>query len=197
MTAFGQAAAGLSVLHSGHEPEFMLRPVSLAQQWREIQRRLPDDWADARLLLIPADESKLERTLALLGPLSPGHHGQAVRFFVARRGAGPAPEAVLRMLRLLDAEGIEGRLELLESARLAPPAQPTPSQTALAESWDQALAELPEDWSEPRSPWPPSTRPATRAPRDSASGSRACPGTAPRRRWPGAASPGSTRRESR
>ncbi len=126
----------------------MLRPVSLAQQWSEIQRALPDDWADARLLLIPADDSKLDRTLALLGPLSPGRHGHSIRFFVARRGAGPAPEAVLRMLRLLDAEGIEGGLELLESARLVPPAQPTPAQKALAESWDQALSELPEDWSD-------------------------------------------------
>ena len=126
----------------------MLRPVSLAQEWREIERRLPDDWADARLQLFLADDSQLDRTLALLGPLGPGRHGQSIRFFVGRRGAGPGPQAVLRLLRLVDAEGIRGALGLLESARLAPTAARILTNTSLAESWDTALAELPEDWSD-------------------------------------------------
>jgi len=129
----------------------MLRLMSLAQQWRELERALPDDWADARLQLFLADDAQLGRALALLGPLGPGRHGQAIRFFVGRRGAGPGPQAVLRLLRLLDAEGIRGALGLLDSARLAPLA-PAPSSTvapgSLAEAWDEALEELPEDWSD-------------------------------------------------
>jgi hypothetical protein len=126
----------------------MLRPVSLAQEWKEIEQRLPADWADARLQLFLADNSQLDRTLALLGPLGPGRHGEAIRFFVGRRGAGPGPQAVLRLLRLVDGEGIRGALGLLESARLAPAAAPVVSDTDLTESWDAALAELPEDWSD-------------------------------------------------
>ena len=126
----------------------MLRPVSLAQDWRKIERRLPDDWADARLQLFLADDSQLDRVSALLGPLGPGRHGHSIRFFVARRGAGPGPQAVLRLLRLVDAEGIRGALGLLESARLAPPATPTVPDQGLAECWDAALLELPSDWSD-------------------------------------------------
>jgi hypothetical protein len=128
----------------------MLRLVSFARQWRDIERRLPEDWADARLWLMPADPAQLDRVLALLGPLSPGRHGQAVRFFVARRGAGPGPDAVRRLTRLLDREGIRGRLELLESVRLAPPAQAARDRTrgSAAAGWDEALAGLPDDWSD-------------------------------------------------
>lgn len=130
----------------------MLRPVSFARQWTEIERALPEDWADARLWLMPADRAQLGRALALLGPLSPGKQGEAIRFFVGRRGAGPGPQAVLRLLRLLDAEGIRGRLELLETARLAPPAAPPRAAAAepgsLAADWDAALGGLPDDWSD-------------------------------------------------
>jgi hypothetical protein len=83
----------------------------------------------------------------LLGPLGPGRHNGEIRFFVGRFGAGQGPEAVRRLLRLLDRERIEGTLELLESARLAPVAPPSPPRS-LAESWDLALADIPEDWSD-------------------------------------------------
>jgi hypothetical protein len=130
----------------------MLRPMSFARQWKDIERRLPEDWADARLWLMPANRAQLERALALLAPLGPGRHGEAIRFFVGRRGAGPGPQVVLRLLRLLDQEGIRGRLELLESARLAPAAEPPHARfsrpAALTESWEAALAGLPEDWSD-------------------------------------------------
>jgi hypothetical protein len=130
----------------------MLSLVRLVQQWARIEQTLPEDWADARLRLFLADDSQRERTLALLGPLSPGRQGDAIRFFVARRGAGPGAQAVKRGLRLLDQEGIRGAVQLLESARLAP--APVPEDPAraeartIAESWDAALAELPPDWSD-------------------------------------------------
>jgi hypothetical protein len=125
----------------------MLRPMSLVEQWQEIETALPDDWADARLTLTVEDESRRSRALALLGPLVPARHDRQIRFFVARRGAGPGPDAARRLLRLLDREDIEGTLELVSSARLAPTPEPSPRRS-LAEAWDEAVAALPEDWSD-------------------------------------------------
>jgi hypothetical protein len=125
----------------------MLRLMSLVEQWREVDSSLPEDWADARLALTVDDEGERTRALALLGPLVPARHDRQIRFFVARRGAGPGPDAARRLLGLLDREGIDGALELLSSARLAPAPDPSPRR-GLAEDWDLAVAELPEDWSD-------------------------------------------------
>ena len=125
----------------------MLRPMSLVEQWQEIERSLPEDWADARLALTIDDEAQRSRSLALLGPLVPARHDRQIRFFVARRGRGPGPDAARRLLRLLDRERIEGALELLSSARLAPSPEPSPRR-GLADTWDLTVAELPQDWSD-------------------------------------------------
>jgi hypothetical protein len=125
----------------------MLRPMSLVEQWLEIEAGLPEDWADARLALTVDDESERTRALALLGPLVPARHDRQIRFFVARRGAGPGPDSVRRLLRLLDRERIDGMLELLSSARLAPTPEPSPRR-GLADMWDQSVTGLPEDWSD-------------------------------------------------
>ena len=125
----------------------MLRLVSLVEQWRQAESSLPEDWADARLALTIDDDAQRGRALGLLGPLVPARHDRQIRFFVARRGAGPGPETGRRLMRLLDRERIEGKLELLSSARLAPPPEPSP-RVKLAEAWDRAVSELPEDWSD-------------------------------------------------
>jgi hypothetical protein len=125
----------------------MLRLVTLVEQWQTVEGGLPEDWADARLALTIADDGLRNRALALLGPLIPARHDRQVRFFVARRGAGPGPDAARRLLRLLDRERIDGQLELLSSARLAPAPEPT-ERRSLAQAWDEAVAELPEDWSD-------------------------------------------------
>jgi hypothetical protein len=124
----------------------MLRPMRLVEQWRRIEQALPADWADARLELTIADDERGDRAAALLGPLMPGRFGKRIRFYAARRGAGPGPESVRRLLALLDEEGIDGRLELLASGQ-ASEAPPTHCATLLA-SWGAALASLPEDWSD-------------------------------------------------
>ena len=53
-------------------------------------------------------------------------------------------------MRLLDREDIRGRLELLETARLAPPAPAVRDRTrgSATAGWDAALTELPDDWSD-------------------------------------------------
>src|SRR5687768_7551250 len=89
--------------------------MRLAEQWSQIVRSLPADWADARLSFTPADPKQLDRAAAIVAPLMPGRAGGSLRFFCARRGAGPAPEAVRRALRRLDEERIRGTLELLAS----------------------------------------------------------------------------------
>jgi hypothetical protein len=124
----------------------MLRSVRLAEQWRSIQRGLPEGWGDARLGLTVADSNRADEAAALLGPLMPGRRGNRFRFFAARGGAGPSPAAVERALARVDEEGIEGELELLASGE-AVDAAPT-SQPTLAASWDAELAALPPDWSD-------------------------------------------------
>jgi hypothetical protein len=124
----------------------MLRPVALVEQWLGIERSLPAGWADARLELTIADDAQADRAAALLGPLMPGRFGKRIRFFTARRGAGPGPEAVRRLLALLDEERIGGDLQLLSSGE-ATEVPPTHRPTLVA-SWEAALATLPGDWSD-------------------------------------------------
>jgi len=72
--------------------------------------------------------------------------GSTLRFYTARRGAGVGPEALRRMLRRIDAEGIDGTLVLV-AADEAPP-EPAISRASIAAEWDAALQHLPADWSD-------------------------------------------------
>ena len=122
----------------------MLRTVRLVDQWRAIEGGLPDDWADARLLLRLEDDSRADRAAAILAPVAPGQHGGDLRFYCARRGAGPSPEHVRRALQRLDRERIGGELELVTSGsaeRAVETSRPT-----LVAAWDAALAGLPAEW---------------------------------------------------
>jgi hypothetical protein len=121
--------------------------VDLAQHWQRIQEGLPKNWTDARLALTVSDEGHLARASALLGPLMPGRAGRDLRFHAAHDGSGPSPGAVGRALARLDDERIRGQLHLL-SAGEAPAAEATEAKRTLVESWDEALASLPPDWSD-------------------------------------------------
>jgi hypothetical protein len=124
----------------------MLPAMGLVEQWRRIEAQLPEDWADARLELRVGDDVRCDRAAALLAPVNPGRLDHRVRFYAARRGAGPAPELVRRLLARLDEAGIEGTLELLGAGRTAE-ITPTLRET-LAQQWTEALRGLPEDWSD-------------------------------------------------
>jgi hypothetical protein len=121
--------------------------VRLADEWRQIVRELPEDWSDARLLLRVAESEQAENAAALLTPLMPGRSGSEIRFYTARRGAGAGPDAVGRLLRRLDREGIRGEVELVSSGRPEPDAKVDES-TRLAQAWDEELVGLPPDWSD-------------------------------------------------
>jgi hypothetical protein len=124
----------------------MLRPLRLVGQFNEIERAMPREWGEARLVLDVADDARCDRAAALLGPANPGRLGKRIRFGVSRRGAGIAPEATRRLLKRLDDEGIVGELELVG-------VQETPSaerreREGLRAQWERALAALPADWSD-------------------------------------------------
>jgi hypothetical protein len=124
----------------------MLSLVRLVEQWNAIERGLPSGWGDARLLLAVDEWSDPDRAAALLAPLAPGRSGRALRFFTARRGAGPGPGALRSALRRLDAERIGGTLELLASGEET--LEPRAERPTLAASWAAALLTLPDDWSD-------------------------------------------------
>jgi hypothetical protein len=127
----------------------MLSLVALVDQWRAIQRDLPEGWGNARLRLTAAEEGDCERAAALLGPATPGRHGRVISFFAARRAAGPSPDLVERLLRRLDREGIGGELELVGTDVEAEAETAARAElTAFVADWERELAALPDDWSD-------------------------------------------------
>jgi hypothetical protein len=124
----------------------MLRLVTLVGEWRAIERSLPEGWGDARLRLTVADAGDCDQAAALLGPANPGRHGKVVSFYAARRGAGPSPELVRRLLARLDRERIDAQLELVGSSAATLSAAVEPRRFVPA--WDAEVAALPDDWSD-------------------------------------------------
>ena len=125
----------------------MLGLVGVADQFRELESRLPADWADARLVLEVEDEGRADRATALLAPLAPGRVGRRLQFTLPR--AGGRPDLLRRLLARIDDEGIAGWLDLVtHSAKVSQVQESRVSWPALEESWLTAVAALPEDWSD-------------------------------------------------
>ena len=120
--------------------------MGLAEQWNLIEAGLDPRWSDARLDLRIDDPARRDRAAALLAPASPGRMGASVRFVARRDGTGVGPEALRRLLRRIDAEGIAGTVALLGAADA--PEQTVAARTSLAGDWDAATAVLPADWSD-------------------------------------------------
>jgi hypothetical protein len=120
--------------------------VRLVEQFNTIERDLDPNWGDARLALVVEDDARRDRAAALLGPSNPGRSAKTIRFSTGRRGAAVGPEAVRRMLRRIDEEGIGGKLELVSSGAEQPAAAVV--RRALVDEWDAAVAALPSDWTD-------------------------------------------------
>jgi hypothetical protein len=120
--------------------------VLLVGDFNRIDSELPDDWAEAQLLLTVRDEGRCERAAALLGPATPGRRGNRIRFVAGRRGTGLAPDAVRRLLRRLDLEGIAGELQLVRATEA--PKEELRRARSLRDDWERALETLPPDWSD-------------------------------------------------
>lgn len=121
--------------------------VPLVERWNSVERGLDPRWTEASLSLAITDDAARSRAAALLGPAGPGVGNKQIRFTVSTRGIGIGPEAARRLLRRIDAEGIAGRLELVETQAPKPDAEELPARSLEAE-WQEALAVLPSDWSD-------------------------------------------------
>ena len=120
--------------------------MALVDQWNEIETGLDPNWQEVSLTLAVADETRLSRAAALLGPAGPGRHGAALRFSAHRTGDGVGPEAVRRLLDRIDDEEIDGMLSAgTVAVAEASSVEPAPS---LASAWDATLAALPADWTD-------------------------------------------------
>jgi len=126
----------------------MLSLVALVNQWRAVLRDLPEDWADVRVRLHVEDDGDCARAAALLGPANPGRYGKVVSFYAARRGGGPAPELIRRLLARLDRERIYAQLELVGVGETAAAAAAAHGRAPLTAQWDEAVEALPDDWSD-------------------------------------------------
>ncbi len=127
----------------------MLGPMRVVDQFREIESRLPAEWADVRLVLTVDDPGKAERAAALLAPLGPGRAGNRVQLAVPR--AGGRVELLRRLLGRVDRDRIRGQLELVTYSDAAPERPPVEKRAAwppLEDAWRSAIAALPEDWSD-------------------------------------------------
>jgi hypothetical protein len=118
--------------------------MRLVWQWINLERELPPNWSEVRLVL-KVREQDAERATALLGGANPMRRGDSILLFVSRSG-GFGPEALRRALLRLDRQSIGGTLELagVAEAETAPESEPA----ALAAAWDAEVAKLPDDWSD-------------------------------------------------
>ena len=118
--------------------------MRLVWQWINLERELPRNWSDLRLVL-KVREQDAERAAALLGGANPMRRGDSILLFVSRSG-GFGPEALRRALLRLDRQGIGGMLELggVTEAEAATESEPE----SLAAAWDAEVATLPDDWSD-------------------------------------------------
>jgi hypothetical protein len=134
------------LLDFGHEADSTLPVVALVDQFWQLERGLSDDWEAARLRLTVPDDGDCARAAALLGPTNPGRRGKVINFLCARRGGGVGLDRIRDLLRRIDREGIEGTLELVD-VRAGDEAT-TAAAGGLAIAWDEAVAALPDDWSD-------------------------------------------------
>jgi hypothetical protein len=120
--------------------------VPLVERWNKVQSGLDPRWTEVTMSLVVRDDAARSRAAALLGPAGPGVASQEIRFTVSTRGTAVGPEAVRRLLRRIDAEGIPGRLELVATQGVRP--EPERPSRSLAAAWEDATAALPADWSD-------------------------------------------------
>jgi hypothetical protein len=124
----------------------MLRLMGVVDQFHEIVRGIVEEWSELRLELTVDDEERVERAAALMGPANPGRLGRKIRFVTDRAGPGIRPEAMRRLLKRLEDEGIGGELALV-GVQKATPGEILKKET-LRSQWDGQMAVLPADWSD-------------------------------------------------
>ena len=129
-----------------HGRHYADRPMKLVDQWSAIEARLPRDWEDVRLTLATEEAGRLPSAAGMLGPLSAGRVDGVLAFQVTRAGGAAGPEAAQRLFGRLDEQRVWCRSPVARCARRNRPR--SRRRRSVAQSWDDALATLPEDWTE-------------------------------------------------
>lgn len=125
----------------------MLIRMRAAEQWIHLEDTLDPTWAEAQVAFTP--EGELGEAAAVLAPLQPGRVGTELRLHIARGEGGV--ERARNVFRRLDERRIWGTLSLVGVITDVAPAaaeEPVAAARPLAVQWDEALAELPPDWSD-------------------------------------------------
>jgi hypothetical protein len=122
--------------------------VSLAGDWLSLQESLPEGWSSVSLRLETSDPAMTERAARLLAPAQPFRATPTtLRFTSALDGTALSPDAVTRLLRLVDESRVIARLEPVE-ASIGERMGSEEVVPALVEGWLAAIAVLPPDWSD-------------------------------------------------
>jgi hypothetical protein len=116
--------------------------MRLAEQWREIEAKLPAAWSELRLALDLDDPAQADRAALVLSPFTPGRARHGFNL-VARRGHDPG-----RMFARLDEEGIGGTVRLVSAPAPEPRRPDVREERPLVRQWDELAARLPPDWSD-------------------------------------------------
>ncbi len=120
--------------------------VNAAERFAEILDGLPERWSEADVLLTVPDGEAADRAAVTLASLAPGRTGTSFRLrFSAAGHSAPSADAVYRILRRLDVQGLDARLTVTAEAVAAAAGGARP---ALAAGFDAATAGLPADWSD-------------------------------------------------
>ena len=126
----------------------MLTPVKLVDQWSAIERRLPSDWETVALRLRTEQADELSEAARILSPMTVGRTSDGLVFTVHRAGGAAGPEAARRLFSRLDDARIWCLLEQAAVDVTVPAREPEASSMPFAEAWDEALGQLPADWSD-------------------------------------------------
>ena len=132
----------------------MLTAVKLVDQWQALERRLPDTWESVSLRLRTEQPTELSEAARILGPMNVGRVDGGLAFTVHRAGGAAGPQAARRLFARLDQARIWCLLEQdavaaqEDGAVGARRRAGSGGARTVAEAWDQALAELPDDWSD-------------------------------------------------
>ena len=91
--------------------------TSLVTAWEQELAKLPPDWSDLLCELELGSSDFLARAALLGAPLNPTRNPDALalRFRVGRGGYGTSPEMTRRCFERMDAEGITGRIRVLNA----------------------------------------------------------------------------------
>jgi hypothetical protein len=128
----------------------MLTAVKLVDQWSALERRLPADWETVALRLRSEQPDELREVARVLAPMTVGRAGDALAVTIRRAGGPAGPESAKRLFARLDEARVWCVLEIVDvgEGENAVAIAAEDEHATLTARWDEALEELPPDWSD-------------------------------------------------